>query len=86
MDIVRVQNFTLIGIPSRLPPARNTNGRDEHGAQRIINKAVAPILKLPMDVAAPAPSAIPLIKGTAVSRPVESILDEAAVAISGVRD
>ncbi len=55
-----------------------TVGRDEHGAQRVSVQGASAYLKIADGCRRPcAFCAIPLIKGTAVSRPVEAILAEA---------
>ena len=83
MDIVDVVT-SLQGIKHSKPryhlPEAATVGSDEHGALRISVQGASAYLKIADGCRRPcAFCAIPLIKGTAVSRPVESILAEARV-------
>jgi ribosomal protein S12 methylthiotransferase len=91
MDIVEVvQELRATGHPQPLYhlPDTPTVGRDEHGAQRVVKQGGSAYLKIADGCRRPcAFCAIPLIKGTAVSRPVESILEEARSLQSlGVRE
>jgi len=81
MDIVDVVEGLLdVGHPEpryHLSEAA-TVGSDEHGAQRVSVQGASAYLKIADGCRRPcAFCAIPLIKGTAVSRPIESILAEA---------
>lgn len=71
-----------------LPDEAVTVGADEHGALRAARQGNSAYLKIADGCRRPcAFCAIPLIKGTAVSRPVESILAEArALEAQGVRE
>lgn len=71
-----------------LPDEALTVGGDEHGALRIARQGNSAYLKIADGCRRPcAFCAIPLIKGTAVSRPVESIVAEArALEAQGVRE
>jgi len=61
-----------------LPDEAKTVGTDEHDAMRVSVAGASAYLKVADGCRRPcAFCAIPLIKGTAISRPVESILDEA---------
>ena len=91
MDIVQVvQELRLTGHPQPLYhlPDTPTVGGDEHGAQRVAKQGGSAYLKIADGCRRPcAFCAIPLIKGTAVSRPVEAILEEAVSMQSlGVRE
>lgn len=70
-----------------LPPAA-TVGQDERGVQRVALQGPSAYLKIADGCRRPcAFCAIPLIKGTAVSRPVEAILEDArAMQRLGVRE
>jgi ribosomal protein S12 methylthiotransferase len=91
MDIVDVVEDLRNG---RHPEARYhlpetpTVGRDEHGALRVSVQGASAYIKIADGCRRPcAFCAIPLIKGTAVSRPIESILAEAvALQEMGVRE
>ncbi len=74
-------------MPYHLPETA-TIGRDEHGVMRVSVQGASAYLKIGDGCRHPcAFCAIPLIKGTAVSRPVESILAEAsALQTMGVRE
>jgi ribosomal protein S12 methylthiotransferase len=81
MDIVDVVE-SLRGIghyePSYHLPETPSVGSDEHGVQRVSVQGSSAYLKIADGCRRPcAFCAIPLIKGTAVSRPIESILAEA---------
>ena len=83
MDIVDVvQRLRGDGHPElvyHLPEAL-TVGRDERGAQQVAVQGASAYLKIADGCRRPcAFCAIPLIKGTAVSRPVDTILEEARV-------
>jgi len=71
-----------------LPDEAKTVGTDEHNALRVSVAGASAYLKVADGCRRPcAFCAIPLIKGTAVSRPVESIINEARVLRdSGVRE
>ncbi len=71
-----------------LPAEAATVGADEHGALRASVQGASAYLKIADGCRRPcAFCAIPLIKGTAVSRPIASILDEARrLEASGVRE
>jgi ribosomal protein S12 methylthiotransferase len=91
MDIVEVvQELRTTGHPQPLYhlPDAPTVGRDEHGIQRVVKQGGSAYLKIADGCRRPcAFCAIPLIKGTAVSRPAESILEEARSLQSlGVRE
>ena len=61
-------------------PEATTVGREEHGVLRAVMQGASAYLKIADGCRRPcAFCAIPLIKGTAVSRPVESILAEASI-------
>jgi len=91
MDIVQVVNETRKGkLPEpiyHLPDAP-TVGADENGALRVSVAGASAYLKIADGCRRPcAFCAIPLIKGTAVSRPVDSIIHEArALRDAGVRE
>jgi ribosomal protein S12 methylthiotransferase len=91
MDIVEVvQKLRSNGHPQPLYhlPEAPTVGGDEHGAQRVALQGGSAYLKIADGCRRPcAFCAIPLIKGTAVSRPVATILEEARSLQSlGVRE
>jgi ribosomal protein S12 methylthiotransferase len=91
MDIVEVvQKLRASRHPQPLYhlPEAPTVGGDEHGAQRVALQGGSAYLKIADGCRRPcAFCAIPLIKGSAVSRPVEAILDEARSLQSlGVRE
>ena len=71
-----------------LPDEATVVGSDEHGALRAAVQGASAYLKIADGCRRPcAFCAIPLIKGTAVSRPIESILAEARqLEIQGVRE
>jgi len=82
MDIVQVMSGLRSskhpGPLYHLPGDALTVGSDEHGALRASVAGASAYLKIADGCRRPcAFCAIPLIKGTAVSRPVETILDEA---------
>lgn len=82
MDIVQVVRELRKGPHPEplyhLPDEAKTVGTDEHDAMRVSVAGASAYLKVADGCRRPcAFCAIPLIKGTAVSRPVESILDEA---------
>jgi len=82
MDIVQVVKEARQGERPEpiyhLPQNAETVGADEHGALRVSVAGASAYLKVADGCRRPcAFCAIPLIKGTAVSRPMESILDEA---------
>jgi ribosomal protein S12 methylthiotransferase len=84
MDIVDlVQRLRLRKHPEplyHLPTEAETVGKDEHGAMRVSIQGASAYLKIADGCRRPcAFCAIPKIKGTAVSRPLESILNEARV-------
>jgi ribosomal protein S12 methylthiotransferase len=91
MDIVQVVQ-ELRSTPHPQPlyhlPEAPTVGSDEHGVQRLAKQGGSAYLKIADGCRRPcAFCAIPLIKGTAVSRPVEAILEEAISMQSlGVRE
>ena len=91
MDIVDVVH-SLRGKQHPEPlyhlPDVPTVGNDEHGALRVAVQGASAYLKIADGCRRPcAFCAIPLIKGTAVSRPVEAILEEArALQDMGVRE
>ena len=81
MDIVDVVE-NLRGIAHSGPyyhlPETSAVGKDEHGVSRVSVQGASAYLKIADGCRRPcAFCAIPLIKGTSVSRPVESILTEA---------
>lgn len=91
MDIVQVVEDTRTGKhpePIYHLPEAATVGGDEHGAMRVSVTGPSAYLKIADGCRRPcAFCAIPLIKGTAVSRPVESIIHEArALRDKGVRE
>ncbi len=92
MDIVDfVQRLRERGQPEplyHLPENAAVVGSDEHGAARVAIQGASAYLKIADGCRRPcAFCAIPLIKGTAVSRPVAAILDEArALRDRGVRE
>ena len=82
MDIVQVVRETRKGTHPEpiyhLPDEAKTVGTDEHEAMRVTVAGTSAYLKVADGCRRPcAFCAIPLIKGTAVSRPVESIINEA---------
>jgi ribosomal protein S12 methylthiotransferase len=82
MDIVQVVRELRTGPHPEplyhLPDEAKTVGADEHDAMRVSVAGASAYLKVADGCRRPcAFCAIPLIKGTAVSRPVESIVDEA---------
>ena len=84
MDIVDlVQNLRTRKHPEpiyHLPTEALTVGSDEHGARRVSKQGASAYLKIADGCRRPcAFCAIPLIKGTAVSRPIASIINEARV-------
>ena len=91
MDIVDVVGSLRGGKrpePRYHLPDAPTVGTDEHGALRVSLQGASAYLKIADGCRRPcAFCAIPLIKGTAVSRPMEAILDEARELESlGVRE
>ena len=81
MDIVDVVNELRSSRPNPVTlyhlPEVATVGSDEHGAPRVAVQGASSYLKIADGCRRPcAFCAIPLIKGTAVSRPMESILAE----------
>ena len=92
MDIVDfVQRLRERGRPEplyHLPETAAVVGSDEHGAARVAVQGASAYLKIADGCRRPcAFCAIPLIKGTAVSRPAEAILAEArALRDRGVRE
>ena len=84
MDIVEVVQELRSGKPHpttlyHLPDAP-TVGRDEHGVARVSIQGASSYLKIADGCRRPcAFCAIPLIKGTAVSRPLDAILGEARI-------
>jgi len=96
MDIVQVvrelRPFSNSGLRPEplyhLPDEAKTVGTDEHDALRVSVAGASAYLKVADGCRRPcAFCAIPLIKGTAVSRPVESIVNEARILRdSGVRE
>lgn len=92
MDIVDfVQRLRTRPHPEplyHLPDEATTVGSDEHGALRVARQGASAYLKIADGCRRPcAFCAIPLIKGTAVSRPIASILAEArALEAQGVRE
>jgi ribosomal protein S12 methylthiotransferase len=91
MDIVEVVQ-KLRSIPQPQPlyhlPEQATVGQDEHGVDRVALQGPSAYLKIADGCRRPcAFCAIPLIKGIAVSRPIETILGEAQrLAAGGVRE
>ena len=79
MDILEVvDNLNRSRKPNYHLPETPTVGSDEHGVQRISMQGASAYIKIADGCRRPcAFCAIPLIKGTAVSRPVDSILAEA---------
>lgn len=92
MDIVDlVQRLRLRPYPEpiyHLPETASVVGSDEQGALRVAVQGKSAYLKIADGCRRPcAFCAIPLIKGTAVSRPLELILDEARqMEAAGVRE
>jgi ribosomal protein S12 methylthiotransferase len=91
MDIVQVVNDARKGKrpePIYHLPEAPTVGADEHGAMRVSVTGPSAYLKIADGCRRPcAFCAIPLIKGTAVSRPVEAIIHEArTLRDKGVRE
>jgi len=93
MDIVDFVQRLRTGGPHpeplyHLPGEAAVVGADEHGALRAAVQGVSAYLKIADGCRRPcAFCAIPLIKGTAVSRPVSAILDEARrLEAQGVRE
>lgn len=92
MDIVQVVRELRKGPHPEplyhLPDEAETVGTDEQGALRVNVAGASAYLKVADGCRRPcAFCAIPLIKGTAVSRPVEAILEEARILrASGVRE
>ncbi len=83
VDRLRVTHQRTRDVPGAAPVARN-----EHGVQRVSIQGASAYLKIADGCRRPcAFCAIPLIKGTAVSRPVDSILAEAhSLQAKGVRE
>jgi ribosomal protein S12 methylthiotransferase len=83
MDIVEVVKSLRRGKhpePVYHLPEADTVGTDERGALRVALQGASAYIKIADGCRRPcAFCAIPLIKGTAVSRPVEAILEEASV-------
>jgi ribosomal protein S12 methylthiotransferase len=81
MDIVEVVNKLRNGRhpqPLYHLPEAPTVGQDEHGVRRVSIQGASAYIKIADGCRRPcAFCAIPLIKGTAVSRPMPAILDEA---------
>lgn len=81
MDIVDVVKGLRAGKhpePVYHLPEAPTVGKDEHGALRVAVQGASAYIKIADGCRRPcAFCAIPLIKGTAVSRPLESVLEEA---------
>jgi ribosomal protein S12 methylthiotransferase len=81
MDIVEVVSKLRNGRhpqPLYHLPEAPTVGQDEHGARRVSIQGASAYIKIADGCRRPcAFCAIPLIKGTAVSRPMSAILDEA---------
>ncbi|GAB4402009.1 MAG: 30S ribosomal protein S12 methylthiotransferase RimO [Anaerolineales bacterium] len=91
MDIVQVVEDARKGKrpePIYHLPEASVVGSDEHGAMRVSVTGPSAYLKIADGCRRPcAFCAIPLIKGTAVSRPVESIINEArTLRDNGVRE
>lgn len=91
MDIVQVVEDARKGKrpePIYHLPEATTVGADEHGAMRVSVTGPSAYLKIADGCRRPcAFCAIPLIKGTAVSRPIESIIHEArTLRDNGVRE
>jgi ribosomal protein S12 methylthiotransferase len=91
MDIVEVvQTLRSTHQPQPLYhlPEQATVGQDERGVDRVAVQGPSAYLKIADGCRRPcAFCAIPLIKGTAVSRPIEKILGEAQrLAASGIRE
>jgi ribosomal protein S12 methylthiotransferase len=91
MDIVEVVRQLRDGKhpePVYHLPDAPTVGADEHGALRVAVQGASAYIKIADGCRRPcAFCAIPLIKGTAVSRPVEAVLQEArALQALGVRE
>lgn len=91
MDIVQVVHEARKGKhpePIYHLPEAPTVGADEHGALRVSMAGASAYLKIADGCRRPcAFCAIPLIKGTAVSRPIESIIHEAReLRDAGVRE
>lgn len=91
MDIVEVAQKLRSGKhpePLYHLPEQATVGQDERGALRVARHGASAYLKIADGCRRPcAFCAIPMIKGTAVSRPVEAILAEArALGASGVKE
>lgn len=91
MDIVQVVHEARKGKhpePIYHLPEAPTVGSDEHGALRVSMAGASAYLKIADGCRRPcAFCAIPLIKGTAVSRPIESIIHEAReLRDAGVRE
>jgi ribosomal protein S12 methylthiotransferase len=92
MDIVslvrELRNDRGQGPRYHLPESANTVGRDEQGALRASTAGASAYLKIADGCRRPcAFCAIPLIKGTAVSRPLARILEEArTLRDSGIRE
>ena len=79
-DIVAAVEQTNPLEPQYQSPEAATVGSDEHGVLRVSVQGASAYLKIADGCRRPcAFCAIPLIKGTAVSRPVESILAEARI-------
>lgn len=92
MDIVQVVRELRNGPHPEplyhLPDEARTVGKDEHEARRVSVAGASAYLKIADGCRRPcAFCAIPLIKGTAVSRPIEMIVDEARqLQDAGVRE
>jgi ribosomal protein S12 methylthiotransferase len=88
VDLVSRLRDKKPGQPLYHLPEAPTVGRDERGVRRVAIQGASAYLKIADGCRRPcAFCAIPLIKGTAVSRPVEAILEEArAMQELGVRE
>ena len=80
VDVIEVLQGGNQSEPHYHLPETSTVGSDEHGVLRAAVQGASAYLKIADGCRRPcAFCAIPLIKGTAVSRPVESILAEARI-------
>ena len=88
MDVIRQMDKNRQAIPYTHFPEAQTVGRDEKGSHRVAVQGGSAYLKIADGCRrACAYCTIPLIKGTLVSRPLESILDDArALADMGTQE
>lgn len=80
LDLVKALKESNAGVPQYHIPESATVGRDEKGVVRAAVQGASAYLKIADGCRRPcAFCSIPLIKGTTVSRPMEAILEDAAI-------